>query len=302
MTSSLLALRLKDYRQTRSVLDCLPVYGVFADTVLRTIAETKPVSMEGLMSIRGFTHDKCALYGPDILRMVSSTRLSDNAGPCTMGDCGRVRFMSGAENRTRSYVRLRGKGRVGGTGFRRAVIQKCLNASSEGGTAPRAGNQTHAFPANSPTPSLRRLTRSRGDDDDDIYILELAEGRVYVGRTSDLARRVGQHMAGHGSSFTQAFAPTGRLLPRLGRVIGSAEAAERDETLRYMFARGVALVRGWKYTRVELSGEEEREAEANIRELFNLCRRCGFPGHFVSQCKAVVDRLGKACDVKRREA
>ena len=85
------------------------------------------------------------------------------------------------------------------------------------------------------------------------------------------------------------------LLPRLGRVTGSAEAAERDETLRYMFLRGIQLVRGWRYVRVDMPQEDFDDAEGNIRELFDLCRRCGHPGHFITGCKANFDRLGRPC-------
>jgi len=145
--------------------------------------------------------------------------------------------------------------------------------------------------------SSRPLARPRPPPGEGIYVLELAQGRVYVGRTSDMKRRVGQHMTGKGSAFSQAFPPTGVLLPRLGQVRGSDEAAERDETLRYMFLRGIPLVRGWKYTRVCMSEHESQDAEENIRELFDLCRRCGHPGHFITQCKANFDRNGRACQV-----
>ena len=128
-----------------------------------------------------------------------------------------------------------------------------------------------------------------------IYILELAQGRVYVGHSADMKRRIQQHMSGHGAAFTKAFPPTGVLLPRLGCVTGSAEAAERDETLRYMFLRGIQFVRGWKYVQVQMSPKDENDAEENIRELFDLCRRCGHPGHFVTYCKATYDRRGQAC-------
>jgi predicted GIY-YIG superfamily endonuclease len=128
-----------------------------------------------------------------------------------------------------------------------------------------------------------------------IYILELSQGRVYVGQSSDMRRRIHQHMSGRGSAFTKEFPPTGVLLPRLGCVTGSAEAAERDETIRYMFLRGIQLVRGWKYTRVCMPPEEIQDAEENIREIFNLCRRCGHAGHFITQCRASLDRLGRPC-------
>jgi predicted GIY-YIG superfamily endonuclease len=129
-------------------------------------------------------------------------------------------------------------------------------------------------------------------DEDRIYVLELDKGRVYVGRSKNVARRVQQHKDGVGPSFTAMYPPTGVLLPRLGRVSGSAEAAERDETLRYMHLRGIDKVRGWKYTNVLLTEAEVREIKDNIREMLNLCRRCGHPGHFAAQCKNNFDTDG----------
>jgi hypothetical protein len=128
---------------------------------------------------------------------------------------------------------------------------------------------------------------------EDVYILRLAEGRVYVGKSGDVPRRVAQHMGGAGSAFTKAFPPTGQFLPRLGDVRGGTDAAERDETLRYMFLCGVDRVRGWRYTQVLLSKADLEDAECNIRELYDLCRRCGRRGHFIGQCKHATDRLGR---------
>jgi len=103
---------------------------------------------------------------------------------------------------------------------------------------------------------------------------------------------VEQHVAGTGSAYTRVYKPTGVLLPRLGNVGGDGDAAERDETLRYMMLRGIPYVRGWKFAQVVMPPSEFDEAEANIRELFNLCRRCGYQGHFMTQCKANFDRCG----------
>jgi hypothetical protein len=135
--------------------------------------------------------------------------------------------------------------------------------------------------------------RAVGGGGDGVYILELAEGRVYVGKSQDVRRRVAQHMAGAGSAFTKAYPPTGHLLPRLGDVRGGSDAAERDETLRYMFLRGIHNVRGWRYVQVALPDREFDDAEANIRELFDLCRRCGNGDHFIGRCSVVFDRLGR---------
>jgi predicted GIY-YIG superfamily endonuclease len=129
----------------------------------------------------------------------------------------------------------------------------------------------------------------------EVYILELEGGRVYVGSSKDINRRIAQHTAGSGSAYTRAYKPTGVRLPRLGNVAGSGDAAERDETLRYMHQRGIQYVRGWRFSQVAMKTEEFMEAEANIRELFNLCRRCGYQGHFINRCKATYDRWGMQC-------
>ena len=65
-----------------------------------------------------------------------------------------------------------------------------------------------------------------------MYILELEQGRVYIGTSGDVEKRVAQHFAGGGAAFTRVFKPTGMRLPRLGNVTGNGDAAERDETLR----------------------------------------------------------------------
>jgi len=126
-----------------------------------------------------------------------------------------------------------------------------------------------------------------------VYILELAQGRVYVGKSCDFNRRFAQHANGTGAAFTRAFPPTGNRLPRLGDVEGAGDATERDETLRYMFLRGIHMVRGWRYCTVQLSNRDHDDAEANIRELFDLCRRCGKGSHFMCRCKSKYDRLGR---------
>lgn len=182
-----------------------------------------------------------------------------------------------------------------------------------------------------------------------VYVLELEDGCVYVGKSSNIARRVQQHMeqqqgapsgsffgcaslacfaplccAAHvaeccgaaeellslhfflhdalcfaacvvtaccprrrGASFTKLHRPTGRLLKRMGTLEGDGDGPERDETLRWMHKLGVDKVRGWKFVRKgKLTAEEVAEVQANIRELFDLCRLCGKKGHFARWCPA----------------
>ena len=130
----------------------------------------------------------------------------------------------------------------------------------------------------------KRAKRAPPSLDTSVYILELAHGRVYVGKSAHPAARIHQHFTKIGASVTRAFPPTGRRLPRLGNVSGAGDAAERDETLRYMHLRGIGNVRGWRYTAETLSPADYLDAERNIRELFDLCRRCGRRGHFAAEC------------------
>jgi hypothetical protein len=51
-----------------------------------------------------------------------------------------------------------------------------------------------------------------------------------------------------------------------------------------MHLRGIGNVRGWRYTTETLSPADYLDAERNIRELFDLCRRCGRRGHFAAEC------------------
>jgi predicted GIY-YIG superfamily endonuclease len=256
-TAVMLLSSLKQYRQMRSATEKVPIYCVFGDTVIRSIAQDRPTTEQALREIRGLTDDKCARYGEDILALVRAAR-PDEPPPAAKPPA--VVMRAGKWPRRRSFP-----------------SRPALDISQAISTASR---RVPGVPAGK----------------EGIYILELAQGRVYVGHSGDVRRRIQQHMAGQGAAFTKAFPPTGVLLPRLGCVTGSPEAAERDETLRYMFLRDIQLVRGWRYVQVQLPEKEQQDAEENIRELFDLCRRCGHPGHFVTQCRANFDRRGRACD------
>lgn len=251
---------LRAYRQRRSQLEHIPLYCVFGDVVLKSIVDKKPTSVTELERVTSMGIVKSIQYGADITKLVL--------------DC--VHEVHIPEP---LVIVKHSKGNK----LRKPKIS----------LAKRGVNPTVAVRE---TPAKRQAV-GKGfqyfdEDEDDVYVLELQKGRVYVGKSGNVTRRLEQHKSGSGSAFTKEFAPTGVVLPRLGHVTGAGDAAERDETLRYMFLRGIQNVRGWKYTRVKMDAEEANDAEFNIRELFNLCRRCGHPGHFIGQCKAGFDRRG----------
>ena len=270
---------LKEYRQLKSVSEKIPIYSVFGDTVMRSILQTKPLTQQALQTIRGFSQEKCQRYGDDIITMVKSMAhaplplVKPHIPPSSTG----IIIVRHQQYRKPASSTRQGP-MLSAAPYRKksALAKKPFDVGQVLNTATK---RIPGIPAGK----------------EGVYILELAQGRVYVGQSADMRRRIQQHVSGQGSAFTKAFPPTGVILPRLGCVTGSAEAAERDETLRYMFLRGIQLVRGWKYTRVHMSETEEQDAEGNIREIFDLCRRCGHPGHFIGHCKANFDRLGKPC-------
>lgn len=127
-----------------------------------------------------------------------------------------------------------------------------------------------------------------------IYVLELQGGKVYVGKSRDIPKRLKQHMSGHGASYTKRNPPTGKLLPRLGNLDGDGDGPERDETLRWINKLGPDNVRGWRYCTKNLTAADREDIESNLREMYDLCRRCGMSGHFAAECKSKTDRMGKA--------
>ena len=105
--------------------------------------------------------------------------------------------------------------------------------------------------------------------------------------------RLKQHLAGKGAVFTSKVKPTGNLLHRLGTLRSEGDGPERDETLIQMYTNWPNKVRGWKYCGSKLTAKDLADIESNLRELFDLCRRCGRPGHFANHCTHTHDRNQK---------
>ena len=246
---------LRHYRTEKASEQGMPAMNVFGDRVLKGIVASRPTTLKKLQRIKGIGAGRQAKYGADILQMVGMSK-QPGARPVVS------RF------------------------FARPLSAQPLSALAlEAPPCPKPNKPT--APAK-PKPK----PRPKGGEPQ-VYVLELEQGRVYVGSSRNVDRRVAQHRAGTGSAYTRVYKPTGVMLPRLGNVGGEGDAAERDETLRYMMLRGIPYVRGWKFAQVVMTPGEFDEAEANIRELFDLCRKCGYKGHFMGQCKATYDRWGQ---------
>lgn len=259
---------LRQYRTHQAFTRSVPANSIYGNKLMHSILAKKPMTIKQLTTLKGMGPKRCQAYGPDIIKLINnSIKNKDPIQP--------------DQNTGKQAIR---------------AAAKYLMPKSAGRPKPKPRPRPRPRPK--PGCALKPLSvkpAASRPAKKSVYVLELENGRVYVGSSANVNRRIQQHMSGCGSAYTRVYKPTGVQLPRLGNICGDGDAAERDETLRYMSQRGIPFVRGWKFTQVVMSEAEFAEAEANIRELHDLCRRCGYKGHFVSQCRATYDRWGSPC-------
>lgn len=249
---------LQMYRYQKSLIERVPRYVVFNNQTLKLIAQSRPRTVSDLLKIKGIGDARSKKYGDDIVKIIRENPLPVPA----------------PQKVVIQHARPRKK--------------KTMKITSQPQTV-----QIQPTQINSMNTEINKPIKIPPMQETKVYILELENNKVYVGKSTDVKRRVSQHENHVGAVFTKRYQPTGKMLPRLGNVQGLGDAAERDETLRYMYVRGVDNVRGWKYTQIDLSPADKKEAEMNIREMFDLCRRCGRHGHFIKNCKFTTDRFNK---------
>ena len=286
---------LRDYRLGKAIAHNIPPFCIFGDFVLKQIAMRKPQTVHDLREVKGMGEIRCNRFGVDILSLVRKSLLVEAPRPAFVvmhhGNSQKLRKPTIA-----SVCSKRLTPGIASVCSKRLTPAAALARRAPGISSSTSISARRAPHVNSSRPLVAASRCSHVnivDKPEDVYILELKHNKVYVGKSHNTTRRMLQHKTGVGSAWTKAHSPTGISLPRLGNVQGSGDASERDETLRYMHLRGVDNVRGWRYTRVVLTEEERRDAEQNIRELFDLCRRCGKAGHFLSKCKCSTDRFGR---------
>ena len=295
---------LRQYRSEQAYVRAVSHVSVFSDSLLNRIVASKPSTLTALSKLHGIGQMRSLHYGKDIVRLVNLEM--KNKAKKSLNKSQRHHSTTtaiGAKSKKRKAL----KGKPQAKSRRPKIMvtkSSCDIIPVQGGALNLENTATNAVNTPDEKVVLSRffplpeklmkpvVLRKLKNVKTSVYILELENGRVYVGSSRDVARRVAQHSSGSGSAYTRVYKPTGVLLPRLGNVEGDGDAAERDETLRYMMLRGVPYVRGWKFARVDMPPEEYEEAESNIRELFDLCRKCGYKGHFCTHCKANFDRLG----------
>jgi predicted GIY-YIG superfamily endonuclease len=113
-----------------------------------------------------------------------------------------------------------------------------------------------------------------------VYVLELENGKYYIGRTTNLDERVESHFNGVGSAWTRKHKPL-RLLESRPNVSKFVEDACTKE---YMAKYGINNVRGGSYCQVNLSSKTVEVLNSELDKTHDRCYHCHAKGHHANDC------------------
>jgi len=112
-----------------------------------------------------------------------------------------------------------------------------------------------------------------------IYILELENGKYYVGRTVNADLRIDKHFNHNGSYWTAKHKPR-----KVIRIMNNCNIYDEDKyTLQMMAQYGVDNVRGGSFTKIILPDNEIEVITKMINNANDHCFNC-YENHFVRDC------------------
>lgn len=114
-----------------------------------------------------------------------------------------------------------------------------------------------------------------------LYILQLENGKYYVGKTDDVAKRYSEHKSGRGSEWTRLYKPIKMLETR--KVI--SEEDENATTKELMKKYGIDNVRGGSFVQKELPDFVKKTLELEQRGNTDACFKCGSADHWAKDCQ-----------------
>jgi predicted GIY-YIG superfamily endonuclease len=138
-----------------------------------------------------------------------------------------------------------------------------------------------------------------------IYILNLENGKYYIGKSNNIANRVQQHIEGDGSVWTRKYKPIS-----VKQILQNVSPFEEDKHVKeYMAKYGIDNVRGGSYVSEYLTHEEYSLLQKEIWGAKDCCTVCGRSGHFAKDCYALHDIDGNEienetvyeCEICHRE-
>lgn len=117
-----------------------------------------------------------------------------------------------------------------------------------------------------------------------IYVLKLEDGKYYVGRTTNLHRRMIEHRNGNGSAWTKKY-PMVELMQAMEH---ESPFYEDMIVKTMMFRYGIENVRGGSYAQTKLSEDMYHSLKREIYGATDKCFQCG-GDHFVKDCPTRSD-------------
>ena len=113
-----------------------------------------------------------------------------------------------------------------------------------------------------------------------IYILQLKDGKYYIGKSDNVMKRYEEHLQGKGSRWTTIYKPISVV-----KVIENTSPFEEDRiTKEYMAKYGISNVRGGSYVSITLDDVQQEALQREIWSAEDRCTSCGKKGHFIKDC------------------
>ena len=122
-----------------------------------------------------------------------------------------------------------------------------------------------------------------------LYVLQCAGGKYYVGKTNDVMRRFEEHKSGKGSAWTSKYKPVKMLECRTI----TSDHDENNVTKDYMKKYGVENVRGGTYAQVSLADDVVNVLQMEFRGNADVCYKCNLAGHFATKCPNVEKKIAE---------
>jgi hypothetical protein len=114
-----------------------------------------------------------------------------------------------------------------------------------------------------------------------IYILQLEQGKYYIGKTNNPQFRLESHINSNGSEWTKIYKP----LKMIELFSNCCDYDEDKYTRIYMDKYGIDNVRGGSFVSVKLEKSTIDILKQMSNGTNNRCFVCGKEGHFAKDCE-----------------
>jgi len=120
-----------------------------------------------------------------------------------------------------------------------------------------------------------------------FYVLKLANGKYYVGKTKNVERRIQDHEDGYGCEWTKRY-----KMKSVECVFESDDPMYEDYLVKQLMNHhGISNVRGGSYVQLKLPREQYMAIRRELNAANDKCFRCG-GDHFISECitkESIID-------------